>query len=95
MMIEITTSGGFAGIGTGAGARVLDLVNAEQAARESYCAAFDPKVLAVLSETAPIVGAADMFSYHIVVTDKDGKRHVFDFREDQLTPEMLDLIDAI
>ena len=46
--------------------------------------------------TAPCrTRCADPMIYRITVTDERRKRHVYTLREDQLPPEMLDLIDQM
>lgn len=95
MMIEVSTSGGLAGMARAAPAKRLDLATVEAAVQDRYCDHFDPAALRALSAAAPDRHGADRFSYHITVTDEAGARHEFDLSEDQLPPEMLDLIDEM
>jgi len=95
IMIEISSSGGLGGINLPSRDKHMVVAAQDEAAQAEYCAAFDPAVLEKLAEKAPNMRAADMQTYHITVLDAENVRHSFDLREDQITPEMLDLIDRM
>ncbi|MGH1416044.1 MAG: protealysin inhibitor emfourin [Pelagimonas sp.] len=95
MMIEISSSGGFAGIAATRQDKVLDLSSVSEPKREAYCAAFDPRELASLVNEDKHSGAADLMTYRITVTDEKNAQHQFELREDQLPPDVLDLIDEM
>ena len=93
-MIEITSTGGFSGMGSG----IHKQVDVDQAAtdlRTRLCEAFDPESLKALERRTRSDRAADMFTYKIVVTDPEMGRQEFNVREDALPPETLDLIDEM
>lgn len=94
MIIEITSSGGFAGLAATNINKRVDVDAQPAELRQEICNLFEPTGLNALA-TPPMDGAADMRSYHITVTDHDQAKHKYTIREDQIPPEMLDLIDGM
>lgn len=97
MIIEITSSGGFAGLAAAGIDKRFDPSSQPPELAQTYCTAFDPEQLGkIAAESEGLEGiGADMITYRIVVTGEDGEPRVFELREDQLPPEMLDLIDEM
>ncbi len=95
MIIEITSSGGFAGI-PGAGIDKQINVDIQAAAmKERICAAFEPAVLKKMSAKRTKYRGADLVTYRITIVGENTDKLVFEVREDDIPPEMLDLIDEM
>lgn len=92
MIIEISSSGGFAGSGRGLSKRI-DVDAQAEPIRQELCEAFEPDDLERLTAKSRNSGGADIMTYRIIVTDDDHVEHTYDIREDRLPPETLDLID--
>lgn len=95
MIIEISASGGFGGIPAAALNKRIDLDQQSPALRQELCEFFEPQDLSQLASRPKSRSGADMMVYQITVTDQDDGAHVYTIREDQLPPEMLDLIDQM
>lgn len=96
MMIEISSSGGIGGVAARLNTnKQINISEQDTELQDAYCAAFDPERLRVLTESEFAPGAGDVVNYRISVTDDADIRHIFELREDQLPPELLDLIDGI
>jgi hypothetical protein len=94
MLISISTSGGMLGTGVpGGGEKTVDTQTLSETAREEVCRYFDPKELAKLAKPRN-VESADRFTYHVTVSDADGRKHSFNLSEGAMPAEMLDLIDG-
>ncbi|WCR11695.1 hypothetical protein JHW45_04780 [Paracoccus stylophorae] len=95
MIIEISSSGGFGGIPAAATHKRIDVDQQSPSLREEICSAFEPRDLRQLASRSGNRKAADMLVYRITVRDRQDGAHVYDIREDQLPPEILDLIDQM
>lgn len=95
MIIEISSSGGFAGIPAAAMHKRIDVDQQTPQMRQEICEAFEPRDLSQLSSKSGARKGADILIYKITVTDRQDGAHVYTIREDQLPPEMLDLIDQM
>ena len=93
MIIEISSSGGIAGLPAAGVSKRLVVDDKSDAQKAEICSAFDPKNLTKLADKATAEGAADTITYKIVVTDNDEEKHEFDIAEEALPAEMLDMID--
>ncbi|MBK4216587.1 hypothetical protein JJJ17_11675 [Paracoccus caeni] len=93
MIIEIETQGGFGGIASAALNKTIDVDQQAEPVRQELCDAFEPDELARLA-SKPCGDCADRMTYHITVTE-DGHESSFTLHEQQLPPEMLDLIDQV
>lgn len=94
MIIEVSTSGGFAGIPAAGISKTIDLDALSIERRREICAVFHPETLLAQAKGALNEGVADLSMYQITISDDDGAPQVFNLREDQLSAEMLDLIDS-
>lgn len=95
MIIEITSGGGFAGIGAGGVTKRIDVDAQAEPVRQELCEAFEAGDLMALEARSQASGAADMTTYRITVTGEDAERRTYSIREDYLPPETLDLIDQM
>lgn len=93
MIIEIAAQGGFGGIAAGNLRKTVDVANQPDQMRQDLCEAFQPDELARLSRK-PCTDCADRMTYRITVT-ADRETHSFMLREQQIPPDMLDLIDQM
>lgn len=93
MIIEIETQGGFGGITSASLNKTIDVDQQTGPVRQELSDAFEPDELARLSRQ-PCGDCADRMTYHITVTD-GGQESSFTLHEQQLPPEMLDLIDQM
>ena len=94
MMIKITTSGGFGGLAAAGVNKTTTVDDLPAPQHEVYCKAFAPDALSAMAQSLPPAGRADTVTYQITVTD-DAGTHAFELDETQLSPDMLDLIDAL
>lgn len=92
MMIEISTSGGFAGIASAGTRKRIDPGRLDPPLAHAARAAFAPEALARIA-AAPCGDCPDGLSYRITVTGAESRS--FTLREAQIPPEMLDLIDRL
>lgn len=95
MIIEISSSGGFGGLAAAGLNKRIDVDQQAPAMRQEICDMFEPQDLNQLAAAAPNARSADGMVYKITVTDQQDSAHVYTLREDQLPPEMLDLIDSM
>lgn len=95
MIIEISSGGGFGGISAAALSKRIDVDQQSAALQRELCEYFEPGDLRQLAATPCKTRCADSMVYQITVTDEQRNRHVYTLREDQLPPEMLDLIDQM
>lgn len=95
MIIEISSSGGFSGIPAAAMHKRIDVDQQAPSLRQEICDAFEPRDLRQLASRSGVRNGADMMVYRITVTDRKEGEQVYNIREDQLPPEMLDLIDQM
>jgi Emfourin len=93
MMVSISTSGGIGGFGL-AKSTEISVDSLPEPLREETCARLDATALGRI-KSAPPRGAADYVIYHIVIVDDGGQPRTFDLPETALSPETLDLIDAL
>lgn len=94
MIIDITAQGGFGGITAAAMKKTIDVDQQPRQMQQELCDAFKPRELQRLTRT-PCPDCADRLTYRITVTEGQENPQVFTLREDQLPPEMLDLIDQM
>ncbi|MDP5307679.1 protealysin inhibitor emfourin [Paracoccus spongiarum] len=94
MIIEIAAEGGFGGIAAASVTKRIDLDQQGARMRQEFCDAFEPDELARLA-SQPCTTCADRMTYRITLTDDRQQSRIFTIREDQLPPEMLDLIDQM
>lgn len=92
MIIDIAAQGGFGGITATRLHKHIAVAGQPAAMRQQLCSAFDRAALDRLARQ-PCRPCADRISYRITVTPDDGAPHSVTLREDQIPPEMLDLID--
>lgn len=95
MIIEISSSGGFGGITAAGLNKRIDVEKQPTPVQQEICEYFELKDLRLLASRSNGKHGADMMTYRITVTDREDGEHVYTIREDQLPPEMLDLIDAM
>lgn len=95
MIIEISSSGGFGGIAAAGLNKRIDVDQQAPAMQQELCDMFEPQDLRQLAASKPNARRADGMIYRITVTDRQAEAHVYTIPEDQLPPEMLDLIDAM
>lgn len=95
MIIEISSSGGFGGIAAAGLNKRIDVDKQPMPMQQEICEYFEPDDLDQLAARADAGKSADMMTYRITVTSREDGEHVYTIREDQLPPEMLDLIDAM
>lgn len=91
MLIKMTTSGGFTGMGTGAQPLELELGALQEGQREAVCSLVDRLPAAASQETM----VSDDITYRFEVIDDDGTRSVHEVSESVLLEEELDLIDRL
>lgn len=94
MIIEISTSGGFGGLAVAGLHKRIDVTQQSASMQREICEYFEPQDLERLSSGQGNTRARDMLVYQITVTDVQDGEHTFTLREDQLPPEMLDLLDS-
>lgn len=92
MIIEIATTGGFAGIAAAGLHKRVDPDLLDPALGRDLRAAFAPEALARIA-AAPCRTCPDGMSYRITVTEEQTRS--FTLTEGQLPAEMLDLIDRL
>jgi len=95
MIIEITSSGGFGGLGAVSLSKRVVVPEQSEALQTEYCDAFTADKLQSLADSETASGAADLMRYNIVITDPAMGQHSFDLLESQIPAEMLDLIDRM
>lgn len=95
MIIEISSSGGFGGIAAAGVNKRIDVDRQSAKVQQEICEYFEPRDLDQLVSRGVRGRSADTLVYRITVTDQQDGQHVYTLREDQLPPEMLDLIDAM
>lgn len=93
MIIEIAAQGGFGGIAATSLRKSIDVSDQPEQMRQELCEAFGPDELARLARQ-PCGDCADRLTYRITVTE-DRQTRSFTLREQQIPPEMLDLIDQM
>jgi hypothetical protein len=95
MKITIKTSGGIGGFGLSPEPTDVDVENLPSALKERARAAFSKGRLKSLAKSPGNPHAADMINYEISIAHDNGEREHVDVREDKLSDDVLDLIDAI
>ncbi|WP_295048261.1 protealysin inhibitor emfourin [uncultured Paracoccus sp.] len=93
MIIDIAAEGGFGGIAAARLRKTIDVDDQPEQMRQDLCHAFGPDELARLART-PCGDCADRLTYRITVTE-DRQTRSFTLREQQIPPDMLDLIDQM
>lgn len=93
MIIEIAAQGGFGGIAAASLHKTIDVADQPEQMRQELCHAFEPDELARLARQ-PCGDCADRMTYCITVTE-DRESRSFTLHEQQIPPEMLDLIDQM
>ncbi|WEF23572.1 protealysin inhibitor emfourin [Paracoccus sp. S3-43] len=93
MIIEIAAQGGFGGIAAANLHKTIDVADQPEQMRQELCHAFEPDELARLA-SQPCGDCADRLTYRITVTE-DRRTRSFTLREQQIPPDMLDLIDQM
>lgn len=93
MIIQIATKGGFGGIAAASLQKTIDVDNQPAQMRQDLCDAFEPAALDRLSRQ-PCGDCADRMIYRITVTE-NRQSSSFTLQEQQIPPEMLDLIDQM
>lgn len=93
MIIEIAAQGGFGGITAAQLHKTINVENQPEQMRQELCEAFEPDELARLARR-PCGDCADRITYRITVTE-DQQTHSFTLQEQQIPPDMLDLIDQM
>lgn len=94
MIIDITAQGGFGGLAAASLHKTVDVARQPPQIRQELCEVFDPQNLRRLARN-PCTDCADRMTYRITVTEDPQRSEVFSLREDQIPPEMLDLIDQM
>ena len=94
MIIEISTSGGFGGIPAAGLTKRIDLDEQPAPARAELCQYFEPGDLRQLAARSRKETTADAMTYRIRLIEPSARPRTFTIREDQLPPDMLDLIDS-
>lgn len=94
MIIEISTSGGVGGMATAACKRI-DVDSQPAPARAEWRERFQPGDLQQLAARSGSGCGADRPTYRISLIRPAARTRTFTIREDQLPPDMLDLIDSI
>ncbi|MCQ0971202.1 hypothetical protein MLD63_12295 [Paracoccus sp. TK19116] len=95
MIIEISSSGGFGGIAVPAMNTRIDVDRQSASMQKEICEYFEPQDLDRLARAKAPARGADMMTYEIRVIDRQSGQHVYRLREDQIPPEMLDLLDSL
>lgn len=93
MIIDIAAQGGFGGITAAQLRKTIDVDDQPEQMRQELCDAFEPDQLARLARQ-PCGNCADRLTYRITVTE-DRETRSFTLHEQQIPPEMLDLIDQM
>ena len=93
MIIEIAAQGGFGGITAARLHKTIDVSDQPEQMRQELCEAFGPDELARLA-SQPCGDCADRMIYRITVTE-DRESRSFTLQEQQIPPDMLDLIDQM
>lgn len=93
MIIEIEAEGGFGGIAAQDMHKTVDVDDQPEQMRQDLCDAFGPDHLARLA-SRPCGNCADRITYRITVTE-DRQTRSFTLQEQQIPPEILDLIDQM
>ena len=93
MIIEIAAQGGFGGITAANLRKTIDVSVQPEQVRQELSEAFEPDELARLARQ-PCGNCADRMTYRITVTE-DRQTRSFTLREQQIPPDMLDLIDQM
>ncbi len=93
MIIDIAAQGGFGDITAARLRKTIDVDDQPEQMRQELCEAFEPDELARLARQ-PCGACADRMTYRITVTE-DRESHSFTLQEQQIPPEMLDLIDQM
>ena len=91
VLIKMTTSGGFTGLGTGGQPLELELGALQDQQREAVCSLVDRLPAAASQETM----VSDDITYRFEVIDDDGTKSVHEVAESVLLDEELDLIDRL
>ena len=91
MKLQIVAKGGIARITT---TKAVDLDQLPVSDRQEFEKAFTPTALAECAARSGTMGA-DRMSYQITVTQATLPSETFTLQEQQLTPQMLDLIDRL
>ena len=94
MIIEISSSGGFGGMAVPSTSTRIDVERQSASMQKEICEYFEPQDLDRLARAKAPTRGADMLTYEIRVTDRQSAQHVYRLREDQIPPEMLDLLDS-
>ena len=95
MIIEISSSGGFGGVAAAGLNKRIDVDQQSPSMRQEICEMFESRDLSQLASKSGTSRSADAMVYKIKVTDPEDGAHTYTIREDQIPPEMLDLIDAM
>lgn len=93
MIVTITTSGGFGGLGLVKSTRV-EVETLPEALQAETCARLDADALQALEARGAARGEADLVMYHITVHESSIEG-AFDLPEAVLPGETLDLIDQL
>lgn len=93
MIIRVAAQGGFGGIAAASLDKTVNVDDQPAQMRASLCDAFEPALLDQLSRQ-PCGDCADRITYRITVSDDDRTRS-FTLQEQQIPPDMLDLIDQM
>ncbi|RNF34513.1 protealysin inhibitor emfourin [Paracoccus methylarcula] len=94
MIIEIDADGGFGGIAAAALHKRIDVDAQTEPMRQKLNDAFGTRELQRLS-TRDCGDCADRLTYRITLSFEGRRSRSFTLREDQIPPEMLDLIDRM
>ena len=93
MIIDIAAQGGFGGITAARLHKTIHVDDQPDQMRQELCEAFEPDELARLARQ-PCGACADRLTYRITVTE-DRQSRSFTLHEQQIPPQMLDLIDQM
>lgn len=93
MIIEISTSGGFGGLSAAGMRKRIDVEQQAPGIRQELCGLFEPADLKQLAARSRSETRADAMTYEIRLIDRRSRK-TYTIREDQLPPDMLDLIDS-
>lgn len=94
MIIEIDAEGGFGGIAAAALHKRVDVDAQAEPMRQELNNAFGTRELQRLA-AQDCSDCADRMTYRITVSVEGRRSRSFTLREDQIPPEMLDLIDRL
>lgn len=95
MIIEISSSGGFGGMPAAGLKKRIDVDQQAPSMQQEICDMFEPRDLSQLALRSVRAKGNDMMVYRIRVTDPQDGETEYSIREDQIPPQMLDLIDAM